>query len=361
MSDEMGFDVIDAIYAAATEPDEWPAALEAIVGALNANSACFTTCALKDGRLEMLPIGIGEKAAIDYTQHYARIDPLIPAVLAAPRGRAYSDLMFLPRREMEQTETYRDWAVPNGIRSAAAMIVRQGSERIVTLAVMRERRDHEFRSDTLQRFERLAGHMQRALKVQERLGGSAANATALERLAMSVLSVSPDGRIYYANRSAEALLTDGRALRTEAGLLVCARPSETRMLRRLMRKGTGIMSLPRDRLPPLSIVAAPGAAGHGLLGSRLSARFLFISDPQARGTPPVHFIRGLFGLTPMQAAIALEIARGDGIDAAAARLGISRGTARAHLAQVFAKTRTSRQAELVRLLARSIPDLRDDG
>ena len=92
MSDEVGFDVIDAIYAAATEPDEWPAALEAIVGALDANSACFTTCTLKDGHLEMLPIGIGEKAAIDYTHHYAQIDPLIPAVLAAPRGPANSCL-----------------------------------------------------------------------------------------------------------------------------------------------------------------------------------------------------------------------------------------------------------------------------
>jgi DNA-binding CsgD family transcriptional regulator len=62
----------------------------------------------------------------------------------------------------------------------------------------------------------------------------------------------------------------------------------------------------------------------------------------------------------MQAAFAREIARGDGIDAAAARLGVSRATARAHLSAVFAKTKTARQAELVRVLLRCVLDLRDE-
>jgi DNA-binding CsgD family transcriptional regulator len=40
------------------------------------------------------------------------------------------------------------------------------------------------------------------------------------------------------------------------------------------------------------------------------------------------------------------------------RLGITDGTAKSHLAHIFEKTRTSRQAELVRLLldAVNVPD-----
>jgi DNA-binding CsgD family transcriptional regulator len=43
---------------------------------------------------------------------------------------------------------------------------------------------------------------------------------------------------------------------------------------------------------------------------------------------------------------------GDGIQACADRLGITRATARTHLAHIFRKTGTNRQAELVRLLSR---------
>jgi DNA-binding CsgD family transcriptional regulator len=50
--------------------------------------------------------------------------------------------------------------------------------------------------------------------------------------------------------------------------------------------------------------------------------------------------------------------KGDGRRAAAKRLGITDGTAKSHLAHIFEKTRTSRQAELVRLLldAVNVPD-----
>ena len=48
--------------------------------------------------------------------------------------------------------------------------------------------------------------------------------------------------------------------------------------------------------------------------------------------------------------MAREILQGDGIQATAERLGISPATARTHLLEVFQKTGTSRQAELVRVL-----------
>jgi DNA-binding CsgD family transcriptional regulator len=57
-----------------------------------------------------------------------------------------------------------------------------------------------------------------------------------------------------------------------------------------------------------------------------------------------------FGLTPAEAAFAIEIAKGDGKRAAAARRGISYSTARTHLSHIFDKTGVSRQGELVRLI-----------
>lgn len=134
-----------------------------------------------------------------------------------------------------------------------------------------------------------------------------------------------------------------------------------KMLQGLLHRGSGTMRLPRSRRAPLGVIVAPQPPGHPLLGDRKLARLVFVSDPESRSTAAIEHLQALYRLTPMQTAIALEVACGDGIDAAAARLGVSRGTARSHLAQVFAKTRTRRQAELVRLLVRSVPDLRDEG
>ena len=55
-------------------------------------------------------------------------------------------------------------------------------------------------------------------------------------------------------------------------------------------------------------------------------------------------------MTPAEAALAVEICTGNGLQAAANRRGVSLATARTHLGRVFQKTGVGRQAELVRLI-----------
>ena len=61
-------------------------------------------------------------------------------------------------------------------------------------------------------------------------------------------------------------------------------------------------------------------------------------------------LRDLFGLTDREAALALRLADGVTLEAAARGLKMAIGTARNHLKNVFEKTGTKRQAELVALL-----------
>ena len=82
---------------------------------------------------------------------------------------------------------------------------------------------------------------------------------------------------------------------------------------------------------------------------------VFITDPNAAAIPALALLREMFGLTAAEAALAAQISRGDGIQAAAERLSISGNTARTHLSRIFDKTGTSRQAELVRLLVQCRP------
>ena len=58
----------------------------------------------------------------------------------------------------------------------------------------------------------------------------------------------------------------------------------------------------------------------------------------------------MFGLTKAEAKLAAILAKGQELKSAAEELGITYGTARSRLAQIFQKTATRRQGELVHLL-----------
>ena len=77
---------------------------------------------------------------------------------------------------------------------------------------------------------------------------------------------------------------------------------------------------------------------------------VLVSDPETEIQARVDDLRERFGFTPAEATFALEIIKGDGRQAAADRLGISVATARTHLSNIFDKTGSRRQAELVLLL-----------
>jgi DNA-binding CsgD family transcriptional regulator len=71
------------------------------------------------------------------------------------------------------------------------------------------------------------------------------------------------------------------------------------------------------------------------------------------GAPTQHsaaVLRSHYKLTPAEVRLAVALAEGRSLKEAAGGLGIRITTARAHLRQVFAKTGTSRQAALVRLV-----------
>jgi DNA-binding CsgD family transcriptional regulator len=68
----------------------------------------------------------------------------------------------------------------------------------------------------------------------------------------------------------------------------------------------------------------------------------------------------LYKLTGGELRVLLALARGVGAKEAADSLGISEATVRTHLQQMFSKTGTSRQADLLRLLQSSAPPTKAD-
>jgi DNA-binding CsgD family transcriptional regulator len=68
------------------------------------------------------------------------------------------------------------------------------------------------------------------------------------------------------------------------------------------------------------------------------------------------FLHRHFGLTPSEARLVLHLISGEALRSAAAHLHITYETARTHLKNIFGKTGTCRQSELVIVIVTAFPD-----
>ena len=70
---------------------------------------------------------------------------------------------------------------------------------------------------------------------------------------------------------------------------------------------------------------------------------------------PIDLLRCHFGLTPAEARLALHLVAGETLRSAEVKLSITYETARTHLKNIFNKTGTCRQAELIVVLLTALP------
>jgi DNA-binding CsgD family transcriptional regulator len=176
--------------------------------------------------------------------------------------------------------------------------------------------------------------------------------------------------IMFANRTAEELLAEGDGLYRDGDCIAAGMSDGTATLRRLIAGGSNGNGLPgtggRCTLTrckgqaPLSVLAVPIRGETSWIAPRRPAAVLFVTDPDCDARARAEALRRRFGLTRAETSFFGEIVKGDGIQAAADRLGVSLATARTHLRHVFEKTGTQRQAELVGLATLSQPMLRED-
>jgi DNA-binding CsgD family transcriptional regulator len=104
---------------------------------------------------------------------------------------------------------------------------------------------------------------------------------------------------------------------------------------------------------PYQLLLAPLRHGLSLFaGLRSPQIVLLIIDPERRRPSAPDLLVGLYGLTRREAVLASTLSCGKTVEEAAHELQMSYETARSHLRRIFEKTNTSRQAELILLLAR---------
>jgi DNA-binding NarL/FixJ family response regulator len=85
---------------------------------------------------------------------------------------------------------------------------------------------------------------------------------------------------------------------------------------------------------------------------------IFISDPARQPAPPEHMMASLFGLTPAEAQVAGGLVAGRRTADIAQDLKISQTTVAFHLRNLFEKTGTNRQVDLVALVMKTLASVK---
>ena len=207
-------------------------------------------------------------------------------------------------------------------------------------------------SHNIRVFERVDGRWRIALHVVMEPRRSAARGPLIE--------LDADGRVLWMSPAAAARLPGHDGLTVSAGRLRATRRVADRDLQAAIRRAAGLCSYtayvaafddagPKARFP---VMLGEDEAGGALLCTVMVDDYtVFVSFDDGEDLARRLRVAGaVFALSPGQERLALEIAGGHDLGAAAERMSVTLNTARTHLRRMFDKTGVNSQAALMRLL-----------
>ncbi|MDP6350622.1 MAG: hypothetical protein QF926_07075 [Alphaproteobacteria bacterium] len=214
----------------------------------------------------------------------------------------------------------------------------------------------------------LAAHVGRAVTLHRTVLGRRVQWAAANRLLdavpVGIALVDSACRVLHANRMAEIILTERDGLGLDRGLLTTPQPKDTTRLRRAVvqvagagdgpeRTPVGVLRIERpSMMRPWLLVVLPVDVGGPEEGiSRMAA--VFVADGDRAPEIPPEVLERLFAVTPAEARLLVALVDGNSLDEAAEMFQVSKNTLRNQLNQLFRKTETSKQSELVRLVLTS--------
>ena len=355
--------LIAAIYRAAADARLWPDALCRLADAFGAPAATLSAqgerreeCFVMTGRIDPLFV---ER----YVAHYHRINPIWARYPQTPTGTIMTDSMAMAKPDFMKTEFFNDFLVPQGTHAMLNGVTAlfEGRQTVVTVQGGRE-----FEGEEIDLFRRLVPHLRSAVDINIKIATLSdnwrASAEALHGLDQGAFLVGDDSRVFFINVAGERLCEAGGGLLVSESILHAALESDTRRVHAVVAAcgrsgvdasaGGAVLVARGPTRQPLSLRIMPlrGEAAWPAPGRPVAA--IFATDPDNAAKKLVGRIRKQFGFTAAESAFAIEIIKGDGVQASADRLSIARSTARTHLSRIFDKTGKRRQAEVVALLLR---------
>lgn len=361
-------DLIGAIYEAAVDSTSWLGVLDRVGDAAGHASVALVTTEDFDTVVDAWLVRQDPACLEARLEGYSRPDSnrALRAFMELPPLRVVSRRGFLTDREFEADPCFQTVLLAQGLYHANIATLYRVGPLLSAFGVYRPRRFGDFESDETARLERIVPHLARALRIHRHLAADRIDRHRAEEtlnlLSAAIWLLGEDGRILFANRRAETVLHRHDGLTSRAGKLAASHHPDHRRL-------TGaVTTAARDRMAtvlplrrgseelPLQIWVAPlpRNTDHAFGQNPASDVVVLAVDPKLGPAAPVDALQALYPLTEAEARLTRGLLDGERLEDYAAQAEITMNTAKTHLKAVFAKTDTSRQAELVRVLSSAL-------
>jgi DNA-binding CsgD family transcriptional regulator len=360
--------VIADIYEAALSPSHWDVALAGIINRSappmwDVAFLIWENIAPPSGRF-VGTVGVNDFARAGYLQAFVGRNPWSEQAHGLPTGTVVHTDELVARDQFRKSMLYQaylsNWNLDVAI---IGQVDRSGASRLGLVLPGPDTGDISNLFDAVRRY---LPHIQRATRISRKLGEAnlrAANAeAALERSIGPTIILSEDLEILFANSHAQALLDHGYASE-RGGRLSLTDPAIIADLK-MLAKGSAqapsmAFSLEVEGKPEFRILAMRIETPlERTLGGTIDGGAILLVGSRFQGGVRAETMENYihwFGLTPTEARLAAMLAQGNSLEDFANSRGVSINAGRFLLKGIFAKTGTSKQAQLVSLL-RDAPD-----
>jgi DNA-binding CsgD family transcriptional regulator len=357
--------ILDAIYDAATSFDHWTVALDRIGRAFGASYVGLIDRNLRTLEGRAIAVGIDPQGQREYFETWSSRDLLRQWTRTYRPGAVETDQDILPRAVLVRSDYYNCFMKPRDMHTLMRITLTAESGFRKFISFNRPLSLGDYGTTEVEECRRLLPHLQRAARVAQSVEDSllALNSfsAVLEQSAKGVLLLDRTGKVVFANRALRAMTEAGDGLCLRRECLEAVNGDDNAALQRLIAGATrrldradvargGVMRVSRrSGKPGLSVAVSPMGGGTSWSGHAPVA-FIMVTDPSTQLLPPDEMMEQLFGLTPAETRVAMRLMAGESPERVAEMLDVSITTVRWHLASLYRKTGTSRQAELMRQL-----------
>jgi DNA-binding CsgD family transcriptional regulator len=307
--------------------------------------------------------------ALAYKKQFFMLDLFVNL----PLEQVVSLRELMPESQLLESEYYQHYLQPAGIAHILGADTREPDGLLARVRICRLQGEADFDNCDKALLEWLLPHMRRAIQLHANLNRMRSErnlyANAVNSFSVGTVILDTQARILDCNPVASAILDEKDGIkRMQDKLQLSQREDATRfknMLQCLQENPdcdtahiAQAMRVHRPSgRPDLGLVVRHVPTLQRSDNANGPAYAVFLSDPERQSDTSQEIIEQLFDLTRAEATLALLLARGLSINEASSELSVSPHTARTQLKAIFAKTGVSRQAELVRLIVKSVANL----
>jgi DNA-binding CsgD family transcriptional regulator len=372
--------LVEKIYDAVVEPDAWNDFLALLSDELG--GAAIQLSLRLPGRLptpeNFFSIHLYDEYHPVFVKHIVEGLPWSNGDPEAFRGRFGLASEVVTQGDPENGSFYADYMEPQGLSAewpVCHMIAVDGGRPLAGVVIYRRDDCREISNADLAMLDSLVPHLQRAYALHCELRSDEHERRALteviDRFPTGVMLFDADGTVVLMNRSAEKIIECDDGFRLKDGHPHLADPRQNRLLQELLRRAatseaqhgntTGqVISFERPSgKRPFSAMVGPLVAAAPDMATDEARALLFIADPDGGHTSTREVLEELYELTRAEADLVRLVSEGRSLEEVAQTRGVTINTVRSQLKQVFSKTDTSRQGELVHLVLSGVASLGD--